>query len=206
MTSDTYYTRDRYVRDRDQSTRAGSVILLFVSSLAAILVIAGLVYAAGVGPRQQRALAFGGCEPNLVQIPSAVPCTTVWQLEKQYTSMTTSSLRQLNTDVAAYTASEFNNLGAAEAALTSEVATAKAFKTSLSQFPFSAAVAPHAKVLIQAIGAQIKLTAEQARSSSLAQLRSFNAPIDAAGVTIRTDLSLLHTALFTRPTVSQEPS
>jgi hypothetical protein len=200
MTSETYH-----VRGRQQSTAGGSVILAVVSSLAFVLVIAGLYYAAGVGPRQQAALAAGGCEPNLSPIPSSVPCTTVWDLERQYTKITTSAIQQLNTDVAAYTASERNNLAAAETALTAQVTTAKAFGTSLRQFPFPPAVAPQAAALIQAIDARVKLIDEQARSSSLAQLRSFNAKIDASGAKIQADMNLVHKALYTRPTASQEP-
>jgi hypothetical protein len=136
---------------------------------------------------------------------ATAPCTTVWDLERQYTKMTTSALQQLNADAAAYTASETSNLAAAESALTAEVTSAKAFDTSLAQFPFPPAVTPRAKALIQAIHTRVQLTAEQARSSSLAQLQSFNGPIQAASTAIRTDLNLVRAALYTRPTASQEP-
>jgi hypothetical protein len=198
MTSETYD-----LRGRQQSTVAGSVILTFVSSLAAILVLAGLAYAAGTTARHQRALAAAGCEPNLS--PSGLQCTTVWMLERQWTKLTTSDVQQLNADAAAYTAAARTNLAAAEMALTAQVTSAKAFAASLARFPFPPAVAPQAKTLIQAIDARVKLITEQARSSSLAQLRSFNAPIDATGVKIQTDMNLVHKALFTRPTAAQEP-
>jgi hypothetical protein len=201
MTSETYH-----VRGRPQSTAGGSVILAVVSSLSFVLVIAGLYYAAGDGPRQQRALAAAGCEPNLSPEPASVPCTTVWDLERQYTKITTSAIQQLTTDVAAYTASERKNLAAAEAALTAQVTTAQAFDASLRQFPFPPAVAPQATALIQAIAARVKLIGEQARSSSLTQLRSFNAGIDASAAKIQTDMNIVHKALYTRPTATQEPS
>ncbi|HXW88257.1 MAG TPA: hypothetical protein VEJ42_08350 [Streptosporangiaceae bacterium] len=198
MTSETYYAR----RD-EQSTTAGGVILAIAAFVSAILVIAGLAYAAGIGPRHQAALAAGGCEPNLS--PSGLQCTTVWMLERQYTSMTSSAIQQLNADVADYAANEGRNLAAAETALTAQVTTGNALAASLAQFPFPPAVAPRASALIQAIRARVKLTAEQARSSSLAQMQSFNGQTQAAGVTIVTDLNLVRAALFTRPTASQEP-
>jgi hypothetical protein len=54
-----------------ERTTAGGVILLASSALAAVLVIAGLLYAAGTGPRHQAALAAAGCEPGLA--PPACP-------------------------------------------------------------------------------------------------------------------------------------
>jgi hypothetical protein len=59
---------------------------------------------------------------------------------------------------------------AAEAALMAEVTSANALDTSLARFPFPAAVAPRTKALMQAIHARVQLTAEQARSTTLAQL------------------------------------
>ena len=53
-----------YARN-DQEERAGRVILVVTSLLAALLVIAGLIYARGTGERHQAALAAAGCEPSL---------------------------------------------------------------------------------------------------------------------------------------------
>ena len=189
----------------EKSTRAGGLILAPLSILCTFLVLWGLYYATGVGARQKVALAAAGCEPNLSPIPSDVPCTTVWDLERSYTKMITPVIQQLNADVADYTISARRSLARAESALTAEVATAKAFDTSLARFPFPSAVAPASNSLIQAIDARVKLMTEQARSSSLVQLRSFNAQIDASSAKIQTDLKLVRTALFTRPTASQEP-
>jgi hypothetical protein len=184
-------------------TFAGGVILAILATLSTILVIAGLVYAVGTPARHQRALAAAGCEPNLS--PNGLQCTTIWMLEKRYTAFTTADLGAVNTDVAAYNASEFQNLTAAELALTSEVAAARALGAKLAQFPFPPAVAPRANAVIQAILASMKVLIQQARSTSLAQLRSFNAQNDADGVVIQKDFQLLHTALYTRPTAAQEP-
>lgn len=194
-----------YARGGERSTFAGGVILAIFSTLAAILVIAGLVYFAGTGPRHQRALAAAGCEPNLSPDPTNVPCGTVWLLEGEWKKLTGADIQQLNTDVAAYTASEGNNLAAAEAALKAQVTSATAFATSLAAFPFPPDVRPSAAALIKAIDARVKLTTVQEKSTSLAQLRSFNAQIQAASTTIVNDMSIVRKILFTRPTAAQEP-
>lgn len=77
--------------------------------------------------------------------------------------------------------------------------------TSLARFPFPPAVAGSAKALIQSTRALAALTAEQARSSSLIQLRSFNGRVEAASATVQNELKLVQKTLAGRPTVNQEP-
>jgi hypothetical protein len=197
------YAERGYARGGQQSTRAGGVILAAVALLSTLLVILGLYYAAGDRERHKVALAAAGCEPNLLSIN--VGCTTVQTLNSRYENIATPAIQQLRTDTAAYTASERHHLAAAEAALTAEVTSERAFDTSLARFPFPPAVAPTAKALIRADQARAKLTAEQARSSSLAQLRSFNARVKIASAAVKTKLRLVRTALETRPTANQEP-
>jgi hypothetical protein len=192
-----------YTRDDQEQTRAGGITLLLTSLLAAALVIAGIIYAAGTGARHQAALAAAGCQPNLS--PSALQCTTVWMLERQYLALTAPAVQQLDTDAAAYTAEERHGLAAAEAALRAEVTSADAFDASLARFPFPPAVAPIAKALIQAIHARVRVTVEQERSSSLAQLRSFNDRVKRAGIAVQTEMKLVRKALYARPVANQEP-
>jgi hypothetical protein len=205
------YAERRYARGGQKSTkaekgtRAGGVILLALGILCTFLVLWGLYYATGIGARQKVALAAAGCEPNLSPIPSDVNCTTVWMLERQYTKVTTPFIQQLNADVADYTVNSRRSVVRADTALAAEVTTAKAFDTSLAQFPFPPVVAPKANTLIQAIQARIKLMAEQARSSSFTQLRSFNDRVNASSAAIQADMQLVHKALYTRPTPNQEP-
>jgi hypothetical protein len=178
-------------------------MLAAVALLSTFLVIWGLYYAAGDRERHKVALAAAGCEPNLLSIN--VGCTTVQMLNSRYKSIATPAIQQLRTDAAAYTASERHHLAAAEAALTAEVTSEHAFDTSLARFPFPPAVAPAAKALIRANQARAELTAEQARSSSLTQLRSFNARVKIASAAVKTEMKLIRTALETRPTANQEP-
>jgi hypothetical protein len=209
------YARDGYARGgyargggqkgtgNEKSTRSGGVILAVLATLSSVLVILGLYYATGATARHKAAMAAAGCEPNLMSVN--VGCTTVQMLVSQYNSVTNPAVEQLNADVAAYTAAERHNLSAAEMAVRAEVATADVLVQGLSRIPFPPFAAPDAKVTIRAIQARVKLMTEQARSSSLVQLRSFDSRIDTVGAAIQTDLKHLSTAVQHHPTPSQEP-
>jgi len=169
------------------------------------VLIAALVYAQGIGERRKVLMAQGDCAPVPSLSPTGLDCTTEQQLAGQYTKMIDPMIQQLNTDVAAYAAAEFRNLGAAKAALTAQVALATSLSTSLAQFPFPAFIAPAAKKLIQDNDALVKLKAEQARSSSLGQLRSFNDRVDVASAAVRADLQVVIKDLDKPPTANEEP-
>jgi len=194
---------ETYTRGIYDEARTGGVMLFAISFLAGVLVIAGLIYATGTGQRHKAALAAAGCEPNLS--PSGLQCTTYQVLTKRYLSITAPASQQLKTDESAYTASEWHHLAAAEAALRAEVTSETTLEANLTGFPFSPAIAAMAKALIQADRACAALTAEQARSSSLAELRSFNERVQVAGAVVQTDLKLLGKAVDTPPAVNQEP-
>jgi hypothetical protein len=197
------YTERGDTRGGDKSTRTGGVIVATVSVLSTFLVLWGLYYAAGIGPRHQRALAAAQCEPNLLSVN--VECTTVPVLNSQYKAIANPAIQQINADVALYSANETLNLTAAEAALSAQVTAMNGFDKSLARFPFPPSVAPKAEALMRAVSAQAKLTAEQARSSSLAQMRSFNSQISAASAVVRTDLTLVLTTLEKPVTPNMEP-
>jgi hypothetical protein len=212
---------------RDGVERAGGVVLVVISCLAAILVIAGLCYATGTGGRHRAAVAAAGCEPSLY-ISSLPSCTTQQMLISQYEAIVPPASKQLTADMAAYRANERRNLVAAEAALTAEVATEQALGSSLAAVTFtpqnrarvlalitnaasngtpvpSAAVTftPQitviADALIRADQALAKLTAEQARSATLSQLRSFNYRVQVAGAGVQAEMKLILKALHSPP-------
>jgi len=82
---------------------------------------------------------------------------------------------------------------------------ANSLSASLGRFPFPAEVVPAASRLIRADDALVELGAEQARSSSLTQLRSFDDQVQVASVAVQTDLQLVGRALSKPPTASEEP-
>src|ERR1700691_598268 len=144
-------------------TRAGKIILMCSSALAALLVIGGLIYAAGTGARHQAALAAAGCEPGLS--PSGLQCTTVQMLTSQYMAVATPVTQQLAADVAGYNASEMHSVAAARAALTAEVVSENSLDTGLAAITFPPAMTSVASALMRDDVALAKLTAEQARST-----------------------------------------
>jgi hypothetical protein len=212
-------------------TAVGGVIVIAVSILAAILVLAGLIYAVGTGARHKAAVLAGGCEPSLFM--SGLPCTTEQMVISQYEGILNPAIKQLTADTAAYQANERRHLAAAETALTAEVTTEQALDNSLAAMTFtpqnraralalvtdasstgnqnvpSAAITftPQmtvaADALIQANQALDKLTTEQARSSSLTGLRSFNSRAAAAGVAVQSEMKLVLTAIETPLTANQ---
>jgi hypothetical protein len=187
-----------YARGGQERTTAGWVILAVSSCLAAFLVISGLIYATGSGERHEAALAAAGCEPGLS--PPGLQCTTQQMLIGQYLAILTPASRQINADMAAYTASERHHLlTTAEAALTAEVASEGVFDTSLAGIEFPPAIAPMAKALVQAYQALAKLTADQARSSTLTQLTSFSHRVQVADAAVQTEMKLVLKALHSPP-------
>jgi hypothetical protein len=209
-----------------EQTSVGGVILGAVSFLAALLVIAGLVYAAGASQRHQAAMAAAGCEPSL--FISGLPCTTEQMMASRYEAIVTPATQQLNTEMAAYAVNERRDLAAAEADLSAEVATIQGFDNSLAAVTFTPQNRATADALIQnatstgtpvplaatiftpqvtaiadaltrANQALAKLIAEQARSSSLTRLRSFNHRVKVARAAVQTEMKLIRKALDSPP-------
>jgi hypothetical protein len=186
-------TSEAYAEGSRRQLTSGGVMIMISSCLSVLLVIAAIIYALGAGGREQAALAAAGCEPTLT--PSMQPCTTQPILESQYLAVLTPATQQLNTDAAAYAASEGNHLAVAEAALKAEVTSERALDASLTAFAFPPAIAPLARALISANQARATLTAEQARSSSLRRMRSFDHQVQLADAAVQTEMKLVRAAV-----------
>lgn len=213
-----------YARGGQDDTAAGRFILMFVSSLSALLVIAALIYATGMGARHKAGMAAGDCVPSL--FISGLPCTTEQLLVSQYQRIVTPAARQLTTDTAVYTANENRNLTTAEAVLTAEAATEQAMENSLTAAAFTpqnratsialtttafdtgtdippAAIvfSPQMTPIVDALSkdnqTRITLTSEQARASSLIKMRAFNQRIEVASAAVQTEANLLLKAIDT---------
>jgi hypothetical protein len=220
-----------YVDYAEEQERFGGILLAAIAILAGILVLAGLIYATGTSARHKAAVVAAGCEPSL--FISGLPCTTQQMVIAQYQGIVNPAIKQLTADTAAYQASERHKLVAAEGALTAEVATEQALDNSLAAMAFTPANRARALALItsaasngntpipsaavtftpQVTGiadalvrdnqALTRLTAEQARSSSLTQLLSFNARVDAADATVQTEMKLVLRAIEMPLTANQ---
>jgi len=210
----------------------GGFIVVAISILSAILVLAGLFYATGARARNKTALALNDCVPSLS--PSGLPCNTQAMVLSQFQGIVTPAGKQLNADMVAYRANEKRHLAAAEASLTSEVATEQALDSSLAAVAYSpqsyanainlitiafdtgvntpgAAIllSPQATVIANAAvrdnQALATLTAQQARSTSLARLRSFNTRVGADTAVVQAEMKLIGKTLATPITAAQEP-
>jgi hypothetical protein len=180
---------------RQDGTRTGAVILAVAATLAGLLVIAGLIYATGTHARSAAAIAAAGCEPGTGS--ESAPCTTPAMLAGEYAAIVTPASRQLTLDAAAYTASQYSNVAAAQAALTAEFTTMQTFDTSLAAIKFPAAITPVASALIRADQALATLTAQQARAATLARMRSYNRGVRTARAAVQGEMNLLVKAIDT---------
>lgn len=224
---------ESYADDYDYEREPlGAFLVVAISILAGILVLAGLFYATGTSARHKAALAVNDCEPSMS--PSGIPCNTQAMVLAEFQGIVTPAGKQLNADMVAYRTDEKRHLAAAEAALTSEVATEQALNSSLAAVaytpqnyanainlitinfdagtptpPAAILLTPQTTVmadaLMQANQALAKLTGEQAKSTTLAQLQSFNSRVDAANATVLADINAIHKALEVVPTAAQEP-
>ncbi len=98
-----------------------------------------------------------------------------------------------------YKKDERTKLAAARADLRSEVATETSFDEQLARIPFPLSVASIARALILANEQRGALTARQARSISLAQLRSFDARHAATDAAVEVQVRLIRKALHLPP-------
>jgi hypothetical protein len=188
-------TSETYPEGGGRELTAGGIMIMTSSCLSALLLIAAIIYALGIGGREQAALVAAGCEPTLT--PSMQQCTTQPILASKYLAVITPATQQLNTDAAAYAASEGDHLAVAEAALKAEVTSERALDASLTAFAFPPAIKPLARALINANQARATLTAEQARSSSLSRMRSFDHRVQLADAAVQTEMTRVRTAVDT---------
>jgi hypothetical protein len=220
-----------YADDYEPETFGGFLVVA-ISILSGILVLAGLFYATGAHARNQSALALNNCEPS--QSPSGLPCNTQQMVISEYSGIVNPASKLLAGDMAAYKIDEGRHLAAAESALTSEVATERALDTSLAAIAYtsqnyanainlitiafdSGANTPGAAILLtpqatavanaairdnQALAA---LTVQQAQSTSLIKLRSFNSRIEADTAAVEAEMKLVGKTLAAPITAAQEP-
>jgi hypothetical protein len=177
--------------------RAGQLILIVSSALAAALVLAGLIYAVGTGHRSVAAAAAAGCEPGLTS--ESEPCVTQQQLAREYSGMINPAGRQLSIDTTAYSSSEHSHLAAAQAALTAQVQVEQQLATRLAAIKVPASMAPQLTAVIQADQARAKLTATQAHASSLGAMRSLDRQVKQATAAMVAQVQLMQQAVNSPP-------
>jgi len=117
----------------------------------------------------------------------------------RYLAIATAANHRLEIANDGYKKDELTSLAAARADLRSEVATETSFDEQLAQIPFPLSAASVVRALIVANEQRGALTARQARSASLAQLRSFDARHGATDAAVEVQVRLLRRALHLPP-------
>jgi hypothetical protein len=215
-----------YAAPGPEDSVAGKAILMIVSPICALLVLLGLFYWTGASGRHQAAVEVSGCEVSL--FIATLPCITQPMVVSQYDAIVNPATKLLNDDGAAYTANEKGDLVAAEAALTSEVATEQSLDNNLTAALFTPANRANtlaqltqaassggnipmsaitftpkqtviAQALVQAVQTLAALTTKQARSTSLAAMRSFDAQSTTDTTAAQDELKLLLNAVNASP-------
>jgi len=185
-------TSSRYARDDDEETSGVGIALLVAGSLlAGVLIILALMYAAN----------FDGWR-NIPKAPPDAASTAdarLAALGRSYLAIANPANQQLNNEVNAFTASERNNLAAAQSSLKAEVTTAGAFDRKLAAIKFPAAIEAIARDVVRANQARGRVIARQARARTLAQLQSFDARHQAADAAVEAQVKRIRQALHLPP-------
>ena len=160
-------------------------MIVTASLLAAVLVILAVLYAVGRG---------GGGTPA----PSAADAKLA-ALAHRYLAVADPANHRLEVANDGVTHNQRDDLTAARADLRAEVATESRFDRQLGAIPFPPKIAAIARALILANQQRGALTSRQARSASLAQIRSFDSRHAATDAAVEVQVRLLRQALHLPP-------
>jgi hypothetical protein len=137
--------------------------------------------------------------PRQKGAPPAPAAQALSPAAARYQSIAAAANHRLEIANNGYKKDELTSLAAARADLRSEVATETSFDEQLAQIPFPLSDASIVRALILANQQRGALTARQARSASLAQLRSFDARHGATDAAVEVQVRLLRKALHLPP-------
>jgi hypothetical protein len=168
--------------------KTGGRLVAGASVLAGLLLVVGVVVLVAL-PRQNGTPPAQAAPPAPKLSPSAA----------RYLAIANPANHSLEVSNDAYKKDELSNLAAAKSDLRGEVATETKFDTQLAQIPFPLGDASIVRALIAANQQRGALTARQARSTSLAQLRSLDARHQATDAAVEAQVRLLRKALGLPP-------
>lgn len=140
--------------------------------------------------------ASGPASPAASATP---PPASIRRLATDYLAIARPANHRLDVEVDGFGDHSRNNLAEADADLRAEAATELHFDRQLSRIPFLAAIAAIAGALIRANQSRIILTRREARSASLARLRSFASTHKAADAAVEVQARAIRKALGLPP-------
>jgi hypothetical protein len=133
--------------------------------------------------------------------PAATPLSRVGQkaLAAQYLAIARPANHRLDADNDGYGDSEKDDLAAAKHDLRAELATERRFDQQLLRIKFPPQIALTAQALVRSNRVRMALTTSQARSTSLARLRSFDRRHKAADATLEDEVRVIRKQLGLPP-------
>jgi hypothetical protein len=160
-----------------------------------------LVTILAAGCAASRPTAAPGPEPSRPTSPasSAVPSAHVTALADTYMGIAVPANHSLDVEVDGYTDEEHSDLGTAEADLRAEAATIRVFDQHLGQIRFPPGMAATARALIRVNQLRATLIDQQARSSSITELESFDRQHHALDASVEIPVKILRRDLRLPP-------
>ena len=182
------------------TVRRGATGLLLAAVLAAALGLAGCGSSAGT------AAPSGSAQSSPVPSSSATPSSGasvsaagLRALAARYLAIARPANRQLDHAVDGFEDEQHDDVAKATADLRAEVVTERRFDRQLAAIHFPPAIAGIAAALIQANHARIRLTLQEARSASAAELKKFKRRHAAADAAVEVQVKALRKALGLPP-------
>ena len=192
MTSSRFRDFDDIDDDPGTSERVRRVRLLAIGAAVLVLLIVASYF---IGRSLRRPPPPAVPPPA----PAAAASAQLAAAARSYLAIANPSDKQLDAEEDAYADDERDNLAAARAELRAQVATERQFDTELAKLKFPAAVEATARALIRANRARFRVTLRQARSTTLAALRSLDAARKAGDAAVEAQAALIRTELHLPP-------
>lgn len=170
--------------------------------LGVLILITGCVSPSATSPASQSPSAAGSLSASGPASPAASatpPPASIRRLAADYLAIAVPANHRLEVEVDGFGDHRRDDLAAADADLRAEAATELHFDRQLSRIPFPAAIAAIARALIRANQGRIALTRREARSASLAGLRSFASTHKAADAAVEVQARAIRKALSLPP-------
>jgi len=189
---DSDYYDDGYY-EPERGNRARRVTIVIASTVAAVLVIAGIAW-----------LVFGKRPPGTAPDPNPPSAAQVRlaAAARSYLAVATPSDKTLDVEEDAYADDERDNLAAAKAELRAQVVTERLFDKELAAIKFPATVEATAQALIRANEARFRVTLRQARAKTLARLRALDSARKAGDAAVEVQAELIRKQLHLPPVPS----
>jgi hypothetical protein len=172
---------------------AGCVL---AAALGLTILSAGCASGGSTGPSPQPPSTQ---PPSTQQTSSLSPGSDMRALAAAYLAIALTANHRLETEVDGFKVHERDNLAAAESDLRAQAATERWFDQRVMKIPFPQQIAAVVRALVRANQSRVKLTELQARSTSIAKLRSFTSRHKAADAAVEVQVKLIRRDLGLPP-------